>query len=181
LAVAYYDRSERVVCYPAVIFTQTVPKLALAPLFIVWFGVGITPKVLITALICLFPVLVNTVVGVQGVDVRLRQLMSSVSASPWQVFRMIDLPTALPHIFGGLQVGVTLAVVGALVGEWVGSDKGLGYLILYDNSQLRTAEVFASLGFVTAMGILLFLMVRWLERLALPHRPPVEILMSGRT
>ncbi len=174
LLIAYSRTMERII-YPAIIFTQTVPKLALAPLFTVWFGVGALPKVLIAALICLFPVLINTVTGIKTVDPRLRQLMSSVSASKWQLFRMIELPTALPSIFAGLQVGVTLAVVGALVGEWVGADRGLGYLIIYDMSQLRTTGVFASLVCVTAMGIVLFLLVRWLEKLMLPHRPHAEL------
>lgn len=174
LLIAYSKTAERII-YPAIIFTQTVPKLALAPLFTVWFGVGMLPKVLITALICLFPVLINTVTGLKAVDPRLRQLMNSVSASKWQLFRMIELPTALPSIFAGLQVGVTLAVVGALVGEWVGADKGLGYLIIYDNSQLRTTAVFASLICVTVMGIVLFLIVRWLEKFLLPHRPHAEL------
>lgn len=174
LLIVYSRTMERII-YPAIIFTQTVPKLALAPLFTVWFGVGMLPKVLITALICLFPVLINTVTGLKSVDPRLRQLMNSVSASRWQLFRMIELPTALPSIFAGLQVGVTLAVVGALVGEWVGADRGLGYLIIYDNSQLRTSAVFASLVCVTVMGIVLFLLVRWLEKLLLPHRPHADL------
>lgn len=181
LLIAYSHTLERI-AYPAIIFTQTVPKLALAPLFTVWFGVGVLPKVLITALICLFPVLITTVTGLKSVDPKLRMLMSSVSASRWQLFRMIELPTALPQIFGGLQVGITLAVVGALVGEWVGADRGLGYLILYDNSQLRTTAVFASLICVTAMGILLFVLVRWLERICMPHQPlaDLESVATGR-
>ncbi|MFG1954851.1 ABC transporter permease [Micromonospora sp. NPDC048830] len=170
IAIAYSPLVERLV-YPAVVITQTVPKLALAPLFLVWFGAGLTPKVAITALICLFPVLINTVTGIKGVDTRLRQLMASVSATRLQIFRMVELPTALPHIFGGLQVGITLAVVGALVGEWVGSSEGLGYQILQANSQLRTAETFAGLVMITLMGIVLFMVVRVLERLSLPHQP----------
>lgn len=178
ILIAYSPLVERII-YPAIVITQTVPKLALAPLFIIWFGVGLTPKVAITALICLFPVLINTVTGVKSVDPRLRQLMNSVSATRFQVFRMIELPTSLPHIFGGLQVGVTLAVVGALVGEWVGSSEGLGYQILQSNSQLRTADTFAGLVLITLLGIVMFVAVRAAERWLLPHQPHHTLAESG--
>ena len=178
IAIAYSRLVERII-YPAIVVTQTVPKLALAPLFIIWFGVGLTPKVAVTALICLFPVLINTVTGIKSVDPRLRQLFASVSASRWQIFRMVELPTSLPNIFGGLQVGITLAVVGALVGEWVGSSEGLGYQILQANSQLRTADTFAGLVLVTLMGIVLFVIIRAIERYALPHQPHQALQEAG--
>lgn len=170
LGVVYVKALERII-YPTVVFMQTIPKLALAPLFIVWFGVGVEPKIAIAALICLFPVLINTVAGIKSVDPRLHQLMNSISATKFQIFRKVDLPTAMPSIFASLEVGITLAVVGALVGEWVGADQGLGYLILYDNALLRTPELFADLVFVAGLGILLFLLTKLAEYLLLPHRP----------
>ncbi|MCB1246802.1 MAG: ABC transporter permease, partial [Acidimicrobiia bacterium] len=140
----FYSGFLRRVLYPGALFTQTVPKIALAPLFIVWFGVGQQPIIAITALICLFPVLINTVAGLESVDPRLLELMHSVSASGWQKFRMIHLPSGLPSIMAGLEVASTLAVVGALVGEFVGANAGLGYQILIANSRLRTDLLFAA-------------------------------------
>lgn len=165
-----YSRFLEQVIYPLVLMTQAVPKLAIAPLFIVWFGVGLAPTVAITALICLFPVLINTVVGLRSVDPRLLQLMHSVSASGWQVFWMIRLPTALPSIFAGLEIAVTLAVVGAIVGEWVGADSGLGYQILIANSQLQTANMFGALVAITLISAGLFACLRLVERFVLPRR-----------
>lgn len=178
ILIAYSRVVERLI-YPAIIVTQTVPKLALAPLFIVWFGVGLAPKVAITALICLFPVLINTVTGIKAVDPRLRQLMDSVSASGFQRFRMIDLPSSAPFVFAGLQVGITLAVTGALVGEWVGASEGLGYAILLSNSQLRTPATFAAIVAISVLGITLFLLVRAVERLVLPHQPKPPLSDAG--
>ena len=166
----FYSRFLRRILYPAALLTQTVPKIALAPLFIVWFGVGSRPIVAITALICLFPVLINTVVGLGSVDPRLLELMHSVSASGWQRFRMIHLPAGLPSIVAGLEVASTLAVVGALVGEFVGAEAGLGYQILIANSRLRTDELFAALVAVVVIGIAFFFSIKALERLVLRHR-----------
>jgi NitT/TauT family transport system permease protein len=165
-----YSRFLEQVIYPLVLMTQAVPKLAIAPLFIVWFGVGLMPTIAITALICLFPVLVNTVVGLRSVDPRLLQLMHSVSASGWQIFWMVRLPTAMPSIFAGLEIGVTLAVVGAIVGEWVGADAGLGYQILIANSQLQTANMFGALVAITAISAGLFIALKVIERIVLPRR-----------
>lgn len=168
LCIAYSRIVEQTV-YPAIVVTQTIPMIALAPIFVIWLGVGLSPKVAITALICVFPIIINTVIGVKSVDSSARELLFSISASRWQVFRMVELPTALPHIFGGLQVGITLAVVGAIVGEWVGSSEGLGYFILQANSQLRTDQTFAGMFVIAALGIVLFGIVRGLDRLLLPH------------
>ncbi len=172
VGVVHSQFLERVV-YPFALFTQIIPKLAIAPLFIVWLGFGLGPKIAITALICLFPVLINTVAGLTSVDPRLLDLMHSVSASRFQVFRMIRLPSAMPHIFAGLQIGITLATVGALVGEWVGADAGLGYVILTANSYLNTELVFAALVSISLLGLLLFVAMVALERLLLPHRAEV--------
>jgi NitT/TauT family transport system permease protein len=161
----FYSGFLRRVLYPGALFTQTVPKIALAPLFIVWFGVGQQPIIAITALICLFPVLINTVAGLENVDPRLLELMHSVSASGWQKFWMIHLPAGLPSIMAGLEVASTLAVVGALVGEFVGANAGLGYQILIANSRLRTDQLFAALFAVVAIGLVFFFTIKLIERL----------------
>ncbi|GAA5147557.1 ABC transporter permease [Microbacterium pseudoresistens] len=166
----FYSKPLRTIIYPGVVFLQTVPKVALAPLFLIWFGVGESSIVAITALICLFPILVNTVVGFEGVDVNLLELMHSVSANGWQKFRMIYLPASLPEIFAGLEVGMSLAVVGAIVGEFIGARAGLGYQILMANSRIDTAEVFAAIVFISAVGMLFYFGVRLLGRLLVGTR-----------
>jgi NitT/TauT family transport system permease protein len=172
-----YSRFFQQVIYPATIVTQTVPKLAIAPLFVVWFGFGIVPKVLIVAIMCLFPVLINSVIGFTSVDNRLLDLMHSLSASRWQVFCKIRLPHAVPYIFAGLKIGITLAVVGGIVGEWVGSDAGLGYYVQLASASLETARLFAALVFITLVGIGLFLAVVLLEWLVSPRR---HVAIEGR-
>lgn len=166
----FYSKILRRIIYPLAVFMQTVPKVALAPLFIIWFGVGETSIVAITALICLFPVLVNTVVGFESVDINLLELMHSVSANGWQKFRMIYLPSSLPQIFAGLQVGMSLAVVGAIVGEFVGARAGLGYQILMANSRIATDEVFAAILFISILGMLMFFGVRVLGKVLVRGR-----------
>jgi NitT/TauT family transport system permease protein len=151
-----------------------VPKLAVAPLFVVWFGVGVTPKIMITILICLFPVLVNAVAGMRAVDPRMLDLMHSVNASRWQIFTKIEFPNSAPYVFAGLKVGITLAVVGAIVGEWLGSNVGLGYRILAANSALRTELLFAALVALSVVGILLFGAVALLEHMLVPRQQRVH-------
>lgn len=166
----FYSAFLRRVLYPGALFTQTVPKIALAPLFIVWFGVGQQPIIAITALICLFPVLINTVAGLESVDPRLLELMHSVSASGRQKFWMIHLPSGLPSIMAGLEVASTLAVVGALVGEFVGANAGLGYQILIANSRLRTDQLFAALFAVVVIGLVFFFTIKGIEMLLVRRR-----------
>ncbi len=166
----FYSKVLRRIIYPGAVFLQTVPKVALAPLFIIWFGVGETSIVAIAALICLFPVLVNTVVGFEGVDVNLLEMMHSVSANGWQKFRMIYVPASLPSIFAGLEVGMSLAVVGAIVGEFVGARAGLGYQILMANSRLSTDEVFAAMILISALGMAFYFGVRVLGRVMVGSR-----------
>lgn len=165
-----YSRFLKDVIYPIAIFTQTVPKLAIAPIFIVWFGFDIMPKVIITALIGFFPILINAVVGLTTIDERLLKLLDSVSASKWDVFRKIRLPNSSPYLFAGFKTAITFCVIGAIVGEWVGADKGLGYLILIFNSQLKTRMLFASIFAISILGILLFLLVILLESAISPRR-----------
>ena len=175
----FYSKVLRKIIYPGAVFLQTVPKVALAPLFIIWFGVGETSIVAITALICLFPVLVNTVVGFEGVDVNLLEMMHSVSANGWQKFRMIYVPASLPSIVAGLEVGMSLAVVGAIVGEFVGARAGLGYQILMANSRIATDEVFAAIIIISAVGMVFYFGVRMLGRAMVGTRANTRALSGS--
>jgi len=143
------------VLYPYVVAFQTVPKVAVAPLFILWFGFGTTSKVVITATIVFFPVVANTIVGLRSAAREQIDLMRAFTASPWHVFRMVRLPHALPYVFAGLDIGIVLAVIGAIVGEFVGAQAGLGYLILQRNFSMDAGGMFAILIVLSLIGILL--------------------------
>ena len=154
--------------YPLVLGLQSVPKVALAPLFLVWVGYGMPSKVLIVALIAFFPIVVDTVTGLALVERDLLDMVKVLRASTLQTFLKIRIPSAMPYFFSGTKVAVTLAVIGAVVGEFVGSDVGLGYLILVSGSQLNTAMVFVSLVILSLMGAILFEMVEALQRIVCP-------------
>lgn len=160
------DRVEwlRDILYPIVIATQTTPKIAIAPLLIVWFGLGVFPKLLVVALLAFFPILINTMTGFQNVDRTMIDLMRSVNASDNQIYRHVRLPAAVPYIFAGLKLSATVSVIGALVAEWVASYHGLGYLLLYYNSTLEIAKTFAALLILLCLGILAFAIIAFLER-----------------
>lgn len=150
--------------FPYFVALQTVPKLAIAPLFIVWFGFGLQSKVIIAGLICFFPMVVNVIEGLQSTDRKQIDMLRAAGASGWQVFRMIKVPNALPFIFVGLDIGIVLAVLGAIVGEFVGAQGGVGYLILQYNFQLETAKVFSLIIVLSITGIALHNLVKWLHR-----------------
>lgn len=150
--------------YPYLIAIQTTPKIAIAPLFIMWFGFGMTSKVIIAAIISFFPILVNVIAGLRSTDVQRIELMRSLRASRWQIFCMVKLPSALPMIFAGLQIGVIFSILGAIVGEFVGSNAGLGNLILQMNFNLDTAGVFGALVCLSAMGITLHLIMQRIQK-----------------
>jgi NitT/TauT family transport system permease protein len=165
-----YSKIARNALYPLIVASQAVPKVAIAPLLVVWLGLGITPKLAVVALMVFFPVVVTAAEGFSSVDRNLLDLLRSVHAGEWQIFRRVRLPHALPQLFSGLKIGITLAVVGAVVGEWVGADAGLGYLILHANSLLDTTLLYAALTVLVAMGVVLFILVEVAERLLLPWR-----------
>jgi NitT/TauT family transport system permease protein len=152
------------VLYPYVVAFQTVPKVAVAPLFVLWFGFGATSKVVITATIVFFPVLANTIVGLRSAPRDQVDLMTAFTASPWHVFRMVRLPHALPYVFAGLDIGIVLAVIGAIVGEFVGAQAGLGYLILQRNFSMDAAGMFAILVVLSVIGILLHTAMKLIAR-----------------
>ena len=150
---------------PYLVAAQAMPILALAPLLALWFGPGLTAKVVICALIVFFPVAIATMVGVRAVDARLLELARSLRATRWQVVTTLEIPAALPAIFGGLRVGVTLAVVGAIVGEWTGADLGLGILVdLARGSLFDIPLMFATLLTIALLGIALYVLVVAVER-----------------
>jgi NitT/TauT family transport system permease protein len=144
---------------PYLVASQAIPIVAVAPLLVIWFGPGLFSKVLICALIVFFPVLVNTVVGLRAVPENLRDLMHSLHASRAQMLRYLEVPAALPVFLGGLRIGATLSVIGAVVGEFVGSDRGLGFLINVGRGQYDTALVFAAIIALIAMALALYGMV----------------------
>jgi NitT/TauT family transport system permease protein len=154
--------------YPLLVGSQSVPKVAIAPLLIFWTGIGVLPKILVAFLIAFFPIVIDTVAGLRSVEPEMLQLARSTGASEAKTFWKIRFPSALPSIFAGLKVGVTLAVVGALVGEFIQADRGLGYTLLQSNAMLNTKLSFAIVLMLSSLGIALFLVVDTIERLAIP-------------
>jgi NitT/TauT family transport system permease protein len=154
--------------YPLLVASQAVPKMAVAPLFIVWFGFGLMPKVYIAFLIAFFPIVINTVVGLAAIEREKIHLARSMGLSGTETFFKIRLPSALPSIFGGLKIAITLAVVGAIVGEFVGGDAGLGYQLMSANGSMDTPLLFAGLIGLTVIGVVLFVLIEIAERLITP-------------
>jgi NitT/TauT family transport system permease protein len=152
------------VFYPWVVSIQTLPKVAIAPLIIVWAGYGIQSKIVIVMLSALFPILVNTIVGMRSCDQGKLDLMRSLQATRWETFRMVQLPNALPFIFAGLNVSIVFAILGSIVGEFVGSRAGLGNQILEANVQFNVALIFAVLVILALFGLTLSTIMRAIER-----------------
>jgi NitT/TauT family transport system permease protein len=154
--------------YPILIATQSIPKVAIAPIILVWFGLGMQSKLVIAFLVAFFPIVVDTAAGIRATPAGLLELARSLRASPLQIFLKIQFPAALPFIFAGAKVAVTLAVIGAVIGEFVGSIGGLGNLLLTANSQLDSPLAWAALVWLSALGILLFAAVVVAERMVMP-------------
>jgi|BarGraNGADG00212_2_1021979.scaffolds.fasta_scaffold10264_4 NitT/TauT family transport system permease protein len=152
---------------PYIVASQAVPIVALAPLLVIWFGFGTLSKVLVCALTVFFPSLVNTIVGIRSVDPDLRALMRSLQASAWQTFKLLEVPAALPIFFGGLKVSVTLAVIGAVVGEFVSADRGLGFLVNLARGLLDTPMLFVALFTLVVIALALYSSVALLEHVVL--------------
>lgn len=155
---------------PYLVASQAVPIVALAPLLVLWFGFGMTSKLLAAALIAFFPILVNVIVGVRSVDFDSRSLMRTMAASPWQTFAKLEVPAALPIYFAGLRVGITLSVIGAVVGEFVGADGGLGYMIAQSRGLFDTVTLFVALLSLMAMALCFYVCVVAFERALLASR-----------
>ena len=154
--------------YPILIATQSIPKVAVAPIILVWFGLGMQSKLVIAFLVAFFPIVVDTAAGMRATPVGLLELARSLRASPLQVFTKVQFPAAMPFIFAGAKVAVTLAVIGAVIGEFIGSTNGLGNLLLTANSQLDSPLAWAALVWLSALGILLFAAVVVAERIVMP-------------
>jgi NitT/TauT family transport system permease protein len=155
---------------PLLVGSQAMPKIAFAPILVVWFGFGLTPKVLIVFLMAFFPIAISTLVGLVSVEREQILLARSLGMSRIRTFFKIRLPSTMPNLFGGLKIGVTLAVVGAVVGEFVGSDAGLGYLLLLANGTIDTPLLFAGVLSLTIMGLVLYWIVEVVERIVVPWR-----------
>ena len=154
--------------YPLIVTLQVVPKIAIAPIFVIWFGIGWISKLTLVFLLCFFPMLVNAVAGFRGINPEIMDFARSTGANQWRLFWRIRLPSALPSIFTGLRIGAVNAVTGAVVAEFVASDRGLGYLLLEYNGNLLAGAVFATVFVLSAIGLTIYYTVEALERLALP-------------
>ncbi|MCB0828842.1 MAG: ABC transporter permease [Solirubrobacterales bacterium] len=173
LAVAtllHFSDLVRRASYPVVVASQTIPIIVIAPILVVWFGYGIGPKLAVIALICFFPIAVNTLDGLRSVDPDSVRMMRTLYASRSQIFRRVEAPAALPYAFSGAKIAVAVAVIGAVFGEWVGSERGLGHLMLQDNAQLMTARLFASVAVLSLIAIVLFSLIGLVERALLRWR-----------
>jgi NitT/TauT family transport system permease protein len=167
IAVVYSRIFERV-AFPFMVSLQTIPKVALAPILVMWLGYGILPKVMVAFLISFFPIVINSVIGMRSAEKEMIYLVQSMGASELTTFLKIRLPKALPSIFGGLKVGMGQAVVGATVGEFIAAEQGLGYLQLISQVRLDTPLLFAAVVVLSLLGVLLFHAVTLVERIALP-------------
>ena len=169
IAVALHLSSlARRAVYPLVVASQAVPVIVIAPILVIWFGFGMTPKLIVVALICFFPITVNTLDGLRAVEPAHVKMMRTLGAGRWAMLRRLELPAALPYLFSGAKVAVAVAVIGAVFGELVGSDAGLGHVIQVGMAQLLTARVFAAVLLLSAMAIALFGLVSLAERRAVP-------------
>jgi NitT/TauT family transport system permease protein len=162
--------------YPYLVALQTLPKIAIAPLIIVWFGFGISSKVVIAAMVGFFPVLVNVIVGLKTVDAAKLDLMRSLDATRWQTFRLVKFPSALPFVFAGLDIAIVFSVLGAIVGEFVGAQRGLGNLILQFNFGLDIAGVFAVMILLSIMGVVLHLIMQFIQKRVIFWAEPEQVI-----
>ena len=164
----HFSTIARRALYPLLIASQSIPTVVLAPVFVLLLGFGMWPKVAIVALFCFFPVVVGTIDGLAGVDPEYIRMMLTLDASRFGIFRRVEFPSALPQIFTGTRVGATYAAIGAVFGEWAGSEAGLGWQMIQAKGRLDTALVFADIVFITAMALCLFGLVSLVERLTIP-------------
>lgn len=176
--VAYFPTMERTI-YPIIVFLQIIPKIAIAPLFIIWFGFGFTPKILLVFLLSFFPIVVSSIAGFKSIDEETMELAKSTGASPWMIFRKIRFPHALPAIFTGLKVSAALASTAAVVAEFVASDKGLGYLLLRYNGDIETPMVFATIMVLSIVGLIVYYAVEYIEKISIPWHVSQRTNASG--
>jgi putative hydroxymethylpyrimidine transport system permease protein len=150
--------------YPLLVASQTVPVIAIAPILVVWFGFGLGPKLAIIALVCFFPVTVNTLDGLRAVDPAQVKMMRTLDADRWRILRRVEAPSALPYFLSGAKIAAAIAVIGAVFGEWSGAEEGLGHLILVSQGQLQTARVFAAVFVLSLLAIALVAILTLIQR-----------------
>lgn len=156
---------------PILVATQSVPKTALAPIFVVWFGFGFAPKIVVAALLAFFPIVVNMVRGLRAVDLEMVQYLRTLGASSWEIFRRLRVPSSGPYLFAAMKVSVSLATVGAIVGEFIGADQGLGYVILRAINNFDTTMMFAALIVVSLVGVASYGVIAAVEKRVLAWQP----------
>lgn len=167
--------------YPLILFAQVIPKIAIAPLFVVWLGFGPSPKILVAVLMAFFPIVISGLAGLRSVDPEILELTSTMGASRFKTFMKIRFPASLPQLMSGLKVAATLAVTGAVVGEFVGANEGLGYVILQANGNVDTAMLFAALIIMSLLGIVLFAIIEIAEKLLIPWHSSRRTTNSAST
>ena len=160
---------------PLLVLSQTFPKVAVAPLIVIWFGLGILPKLLVSFLVAFFPIVISTVVGLRSLEAEMIELARSMRASHFQFFLRFRLPYALPNILAGMKVAIAFAIVGAVIGEWVGSTEGLGYLLLQSNASMDTPLLFSILFMLTIIGAVLYYVIEISERALLPWHVSIRL------
>jgi NitT/TauT family transport system permease protein len=153
---------------PAIVALQVVPKVAFIPLFVIWFGFGTTSKIIMAAILAFFPIMLNVLLGVRSVDRGHIDVMRGLGASRWATFRNLEFPTTLPYVFAGAEVGIVFAVIGAIVGEYLGGSEGLGYLVVQSLNQLDAARLFAVILLLSILGSVLYALVSGSKRFAIP-------------
>ena len=163
-----YSPSVEKTMYPLILFAQVIPKIAIAPLFVVWLGFGPSPKILVAVLMAFFPIVISGMAGLRSVDPEIVELTSTMGAGRWKTFAKVRFPASLPQLLSGLKIAATLAVTGAVVGEFVGANEGLGYVILQANGNIDTAMLFAALIIMSLLGIILFMIIELAEKLLIP-------------
>lgn len=166
--VMVYSRTLERTFYPLILFAQVIPKIAIAPLFIVWLGFGPEPKILVAVLMAFFPIVIAGISGLRTIDPEILELTSTMGASRWKTFMKVRFPAALPELLSGMKIAATLAVTGAVVGEFVGANEGLGYVILQANGNIDTAMLFAALIIMSLLGVLLFAIIQVAEQILVP-------------
>jgi NitT/TauT family transport system permease protein len=178
LVIVRFERFGRAL-YPLIVLFQNVPKVALAPIFILWFGYGLAPKILLILVIAFFPVAIDMLAGLQSVEPSFVSLMRSVGASKGKIMLRVRIPHSLPHLMAGLKVAITFSVIGAIVGEFAGANQGLGYVIQFASTQLDTPLIFAALVVVSVLGLVFYYVVEFAERVLVPWAPKFDPIHSA--
>ncbi|GAA5049352.1 NitT/TauT family transport system permease protein [Thermocatellispora tengchongensis] len=158
---------------PMIVASQVVPKVALIPLFVIWFGFGMTSKVIMAAMLAFFPIMLNVQLGVRSVDPGQREVMRSLNSTRWQTFTHLELKSTMPYVFAGMEVGIVLAIIGTIVGEYLGGNEGLGYLVVRTLNELNAPALFATIILLSVLGLLLYFVVNGLKRFFIPWHESV--------